>query len=397
MTHPRPSPLISSHPSTSGLQIALHPLALLTISDYITRHTLRNGTGPIIGALLGTQEGREISIESAYEVLVNMKGDEVKIDPEWFENKLRLFKETHPTQDLLGWFSTTTSPTYSPAPYMVSLHQELLANNESLILLCLNASPAGSIGGGGKLPLAIYESIYEAEEADGNSQEQPGSLKLKFVPLKYTIETGEAEMIGVDFVAKGGFGNAAAEATGLENEPKKEAMDEDTAGVEKKDKGKEKDSSLMAALTATMTGEVKGEIVHAGTQNDELLSNLTAKSNAIRMLHSRISLLTKYLSNPPDPSHPNHTLLRSIKSLTHSRLALLTPPDSAAFKEEQLAEQSDVNLVALLGTLTRSIEEVRSVGKKFAGTEAYNKVRSLESQLEVPQRRGRGAAGGMAY
>lgn len=82
--------LISSHASTSGLQISLHPLALLTISDYITRHTLRNGTGPIVGALLGTQEGREIDIEHAYEILLLVDDDGVRVEETWFTNKLKL-------------------------------------------------------------------------------------------------------------------------------------------------------------------------------------------------------------------------------------------------------------------------------------------------------------------
>jgi COP9 signalosome complex subunit 6 len=81
------STLVSDHASTSGLQIALHPLALLTISDYITRHTLRQQPGPMVGALLGQQNGRDLSIEYAYEIV--MTGD-TTVDTEWFENKLRL-------------------------------------------------------------------------------------------------------------------------------------------------------------------------------------------------------------------------------------------------------------------------------------------------------------------
>ena len=97
-----PHPLIATHPSTSGLKIALHPLALLTISDYVTRHTLRNIDGPIVGALLGSQQGREISIEHAYEIklveeelaegAMDLEGSEHKpiCDEEWFQNKLKL-------------------------------------------------------------------------------------------------------------------------------------------------------------------------------------------------------------------------------------------------------------------------------------------------------------------
>lgn len=60
------NPLISNQKS-SQVQAVLHPLVLLTISDYITRHTLRKQKGPIVGALLGQQNGREITIEHAFE------------------------------------------------------------------------------------------------------------------------------------------------------------------------------------------------------------------------------------------------------------------------------------------------------------------------------------------
>lgn len=60
--------------------------------------------------------------------------------------------------------------------------------------------------------------------------EKEGGL-LKFVgPLKYTLETGEAEMIGVDLIAKG-VGNASVD------ERVKEVVEEK---VEGKGKGKEK-------------------------------------------------------------------------------------------------------------------------------------------------------------
>lgn len=64
---PQVNPLISTQGS-SELQVILHPLVLLSISDYITRHTLRKQDGPLIGALLGQQNGREITIEHAFDV-----------------------------------------------------------------------------------------------------------------------------------------------------------------------------------------------------------------------------------------------------------------------------------------------------------------------------------------
>lgn len=97
-----PTSLISSHPSTSGIQIALHPLALLTISDYIARHTLRQQTGPIIGALLGTQTGRELAIEHAYEVHTLQADADVSIEPKWFEQKLKLCTRCHSARSPLA-------------------------------------------------------------------------------------------------------------------------------------------------------------------------------------------------------------------------------------------------------------------------------------------------------
>ncbi|KAF8436762.1 hypothetical protein BGX38DRAFT_1069321, partial [Terfezia claveryi] len=331
-------PLISPHRSTSGLKIALHPLALLSISDYITRHTLRQNTGPIVGALLGTQQGRDIAIEQAYEVKVAEREGEVLVDDKWFDTRLKLFKDTHPTMDLLGWYSTTSSPNFHPNWKHVNTHRSLQKYNESLILLLLNPFSAG-VSVGGKLPLGIYESVIEGGDAQVPAHQGEGGGVLKFVPAEYTVETGEAEMIGVDFIAKGGWGNAAAKTE---------------------------------EVSVTAQGSD-----FAGTQNDELLANLAAKANAIRMLHSRIALLKKYLEHlpqmqsatssiPPSEVLPiSHPLLRAIKSLTYSRLPLLIPADEKAFKQEALTEQSDVALVALLGTLTRSVEEMKEVHRRF--------------------------------
>ncbi|RPB25946.1 hypothetical protein L211DRAFT_836040 [Terfezia boudieri ATCC MYA-4762] len=383
-------PLISPHRSTSGLKIALHPLALLSISDYITRHTLRQNTGPIVGALLGTQQGRDIAIEQAYEVkvaesgpqehtMVGVEGDgEVLVDEKWFDTRLKLFKDTHPTMDLLGWYSTTSSPNFHPNWKHVNTHRSLQKYNESLILLLLNPFSAG-VSVGGKLPLGIYESVIEGADAQVPAHQGEGGGVLKFVPAEYTVETGEAEMIGVDFIAKGGWGNAAAVVAG-------------TGDVGKAGPSSQGQAASQSAGGDMVVGEPEGTVKDekteevsvaaqgldfAGTQNDELLANLTAKANAIRMLHSRIALLKKYLEHlpqmqsatssiPPSEVLPiSHPLLRAIKSLTYSRLPLLIPADEKAFKQEALTEQSDVALVALLGTLTRSVEEMKEVQRRF--------------------------------
>lgn len=94
------NPLISqTRASDASPQVQLHPLVLLTISDYITRHELRQQQGPIVGAILGQQNGREVTMEVAFECKVHPAkgedGDEgggVVIDWTWFAQRLESCK-----------------------------------------------------------------------------------------------------------------------------------------------------------------------------------------------------------------------------------------------------------------------------------------------------------------
>lgn len=224
---PTPLSLISSHKSSeSGLQIHLHPLVLLTISDHITRHVSRDRQDPIVGALLGRQHGRDISLEFAFDCdLIHGNGDHFTLNDSWFKDRLQQYKDVHkvPPLELVGWFTTT--PTTGPQPPHVPIHQQILRDyNETAVLLAFHPSaiPEG-VAVGGKLPLTIYESVYESVKTEGQKTGQDhgameiegqdvsleSQLGIRFRELPYTIETGEAEMIGVDSVARGG-GNATA-------------------------------------------------------------------------------------------------------------------------------------------------------------------------------------------
>lgn len=129
-----------------------------------------------------------------------------------------------------------------------------------------------------------------------------------------------------------------------------------------------------------------------------VIASLTARANAVKMLHARIQLLKAYLTSlppsyltttttdddepPSDPTTPppdtaiselNHPLLRSTLALL-SRLPLLLPPEHhSTFRQETLAEKSDVGLVALLGALGKSVKEAREMGRKFGVVEGVLK------------------------
>lgn len=95
--------LLSQKSSDSGLHIQLHPLVLLTISDHITRHAARQQQGPTIGALLGQQNAREITLEHAFECpTTSGSNNEVIIPSSWFEERLKQCWYTPHLEQQLG-------------------------------------------------------------------------------------------------------------------------------------------------------------------------------------------------------------------------------------------------------------------------------------------------------
>jgi len=84
------NPLLStSRTSDTSPHIQLHPLVLLTISDCITRYTIREFSGPIVGAVLGQQNGREVTMEVAFEAkLITQEDGEILLDEAWFKARL---------------------------------------------------------------------------------------------------------------------------------------------------------------------------------------------------------------------------------------------------------------------------------------------------------------------
>ena len=220
--------LAGSGASHSGLRASLHPLVLLTISDYLTRQRLRGSRQPLVGALLGQQKGTEITIEHAYDIkiLPTQPGEEWTLDEQFFAERLQQYKDVHkaPPLDLVGWWTIGTAA--GPGPETLEIHKHVLQNfNETSLVLVFHPEAAGNVAleqanghAGAKLPLTIFETVYETRkgDADGDALMQDdgqnkveAELDLKFAELPYEMVTGEAEMIAMDFVAKGS-GNATA-------------------------------------------------------------------------------------------------------------------------------------------------------------------------------------------
>lgn len=394
------STLVSPKTSDSGLHAHLHPLVLLNISDLIARRSLRRQDGPLVGALFGQQNGRQISLEHATECQVIQKDDGSYIlHDEWFKARAQQYRDVHkaPALEVVGWF--TTAPATGPESEHLAIHDQILQSyNETALLLAFHPSTVlegASVGG--KLPLTIYESVYESTsesaraaaqaDADGDNKMEgdapEGQLELKFRELPYSVETGEAEMIGVDYVARGA-GNATAVDTVVKDSGKNQASQTPVGTIDAQNAGKAVDDSSILSSEDDECEFWDSKALDMGYGIDLLtvITSLTARANAVKMLHARIQLLRSYLQNLPpsylttsspsdssttaDIQHTeiNHSLLRSIHALLN-RLPLLAPASLESFEEQHLAQESDVSLVSLLGSLSNNIKDTRELGRKF--------------------------------
>ncbi|KAJ2893524.1 uncharacterized protein MKZ38_008509 [Zalerion maritima] len=406
------NPLVSMAQSTSGLQVVLHPLVLLSISDYITRHSMRSQKGPIVCGLVGQTHGREITIEHAFDcqLYITPEGDHI-LHEDWFASRLDQMKQVHTDRelDIVGW--STILPQSGPEPSILPLHNQILSKfNESSVLLAFHAELIAGHSGGGKLPLTIYESHYEVEGAaaaatndDGEDQtmkdsgDAGGVIKLKFSELPYSVEMGEAEVISMDTVARTAVAASAvadrpANSGAGDNSSKASGSTAKAVAVEGKGKKRIVAGHSEDTASGIGTGGKSGaaEVTLSG-EDEEMISSLTTKANAVKMLHSRIKLLLSYLEQlPPDfasgdkagvitdemkaqpqqyqgqsttTTVPDYTILRSIQALVN-RLPLVVPSDEKSFSQEIQRETNDVKLIGLLREVIDQTTMAKNMGRK---------------------------------
>ncbi|KAH6917589.1 maintenance of mitochondrial structure and function-domain-containing protein [Coprinopsis sp. MPI-PUGE-AT-0042] len=273
-----PSVVLASTTS-SGLSVSLHPLPILNISEHLTRLKLqKNDPSPfVLGALLGTQTGREVEIVNTFELAVIENSDTV--DHEFLISRRDQYKQVFPSLEFIGWYSVALKPTAKH----IALHEQFTGYCSTPLLLLLQ--PALALGGGPSsqtLPFKAYEPTVEIKERTSRSV---------FVEVPYGVETGEAERIAVDWTARGGGSRTSLE------------------------------------------------------------SHLSTQRSAVKMLHERILLLVKYVTDAvAGTAKRDHDVLRSLSAL----VASLPASENKMFREEFETEYEDVQLTAFLSSLTKS-------------------------------------------
>jgi len=206
--------------------------------------------------------------------------------------KQEQFKKVFPTYDFLGWYSTGNQVQNAD----VAIHKQIMEINESPLYLLMDA-PACLKPATKDLPITIFESELHMVEDNPT---------LLFVKIPYKIETGEAERISVDHIAK---------------------------------------------------------VTPTGGEGSSLSGHLMHTHNAISMLNMRIKILVNFLEATKGGKTPkDHALLRRISMLTSQLPAI----DNDAFRHEFINEYNDALLVTYLATVTKGSSGINELLDKFS-------------------------------
>lgn len=283
------------------LDVHLHPLVLINISDHFVRTRSQGGNLQLLlGAVIGAQEGRRIDVHSSFELLVEQAADGGRsLDVEFLQQRLAQYLEVFPRYEFLGWYCLGAEPQESDK----ALHkkvQEVTANeNPFLLLIDTQKLETERAGQSEDLPVKVYDSKAHLDQ---------GELKVEWNEVPYAIDTLEAERIAVNHVAK--------------------------------------------SATATK----------ASGHTSDFTQHTSGLGNSVVMLSNRIKELRDYMQDVKSGRLPrNHEVLRQLLSLCQALKA--THPDS--LRHEFCVEFNDAALVVLLASLTKACANTSELLDKF--------------------------------
>jgi COP9 signalosome complex subunit 6 len=166
---------------TTARTVALHPLAIVGVSDHFTR-VIMGGTpqgagAPVVGLLFGQQNGLEVDVVDVLEVHLTAA---TKVDREFLEQSKALYTEVYEDRDLVGWYAVAAAPTDTH----LHLHKEFAQYNENPLFLLMEPQPKADAK---DLPIALYETRGAA-----------------FATVPWALETTQTERVALEAVAQTG-------------------------------------------------------------------------------------------------------------------------------------------------------------------------------------------------
>ena len=172
--------------STSIESIGIHPIVVLTISDFYNRMrvTSENKISRVYGALMGQKIGTKVEIFSAFE-FVNNSLDEKKIDLDikYIDTRRDSATQLFPKFDIVGFFSTnkTSQPNENDKQILNAMNYFGVINPVYLVL------STSDIEKQKELPVSTFWYDKSIE---------------KFTEVRHIIEGWESERICLETVTK---------------------------------------------------------------------------------------------------------------------------------------------------------------------------------------------------
>ncbi len=174
-----------------SLNVIVHPLVFLNISDHHTRARVLTGkTRKIVGCLFGKQTGRNLEIFNSFELDYkpsDTKPGAIEIAEHFIKKQSEMLKQLFPEFEVIGWYSTSAKG--EPEEADVEIHKVIQKYNENPLYMIMN----GNAPPGREVPLNLYE---------GNMQIAGTQPVFTFQKVTYQIASLPAERVAVESVAK---------------------------------------------------------------------------------------------------------------------------------------------------------------------------------------------------
>ena len=172
--------------STSIESIGIHPIVVLTISDFYNRMrvTSKGATSRVYGALMGQKIGTKVEIFSAFEFVNNSKdSSKIDLDIKYIDTRRDLATQLFPKFDIVGFFSTNNidKPNESDKQILNAMDYFGVINPVYLIL--------------------STKDIEKEKELPVNTFWYDKSI-AKFTEVRHIIEGWESERICLETVTK---------------------------------------------------------------------------------------------------------------------------------------------------------------------------------------------------
>ena len=172
--------------STSIESIGIHPIVVLTISDFYNRMrvTSKGKVNRVYGALMGQKIGTKVEIFYAFEFVNNSSNEnKIDLDIKYIDTRRDLATQLFPKFDIVGFFSTnnTSKPNENDKQILNAMNYFGVINPVYLVLSTTNIEKEK------ELPVSTFWYDKSIE---------------KFTEVRHIIEGWESERICLETVTK---------------------------------------------------------------------------------------------------------------------------------------------------------------------------------------------------